>query len=212
MADVVEAAAPEGRKLGTWLFNPFHYVAGGQALLIGLVAVLAAAVIGSLSNTHFDGVLDVHTGLEAPLWVFVFESVMDWLALGAVLFVGGALVSKSRFRALDVFGTQALARAPTLVTVVLALLPGYQRYLQYFVAKYMGQTVDVEIGALDPFVCCVALMGMLLMLVWMVALMYRAFAVSCNVRGCKAIGTFIACLLAAEAVTKALSWAALQVT
>ena len=42
----------------------------------------------------------------------------------------------------------------------------------------------------------------LAMLVWMVALMYRAFAVSCNVSGGKAIGVFIGLLTVGEIVSK----------
>ena len=40
------------------------------------------------------------------------------------------------------------------------------------------------------------------MIIWMVALMYKAYAVSCNVKGAKAIGTFIASLILAKVVSK----------
>jgi len=38
----------------------------------------------------------------------------------------------------------------------------------------------------------------LLMLVWMVALMYRAYATSCNLKGARAIVSFIAVIIIAE--------------
>ncbi len=44
-----------------WLFNPFKYIAGAKALLIGLALMLATAVIASFSLTHFDGVIDAPT-------------------------------------------------------------------------------------------------------------------------------------------------------
>ena len=48
---------------------------------------------------------------------------------------------------------------------------------------------------------------MLLLLCWEVALMYKSYSVSCNVKGGKAIGTFIAGLLLAEILSKsALYW------
>jgi len=43
---------------------------------------------------------------------------------------------------------------------------------------------------------------MIVLLCWMVALMYKSYSVSCNVRGGKAIGTFIAGLLLAEILSK----------
>jgi hypothetical protein len=40
------------------------------------------------------------------------------------------------------------------------------------------------------------------MVIWMVILMYRGFAVSCNVSGGKAIGVFIIAVLLGEAISK----------
>ena len=58
-------------RLSQWLFNPFRFIAGFQALLIGLAIILLSGFIGSFGNTHFDGVLDVHKGLSAPVWFFL---------------------------------------------------------------------------------------------------------------------------------------------
>jgi hypothetical protein len=44
------------------------------------------------------------------------------------------------------------------------------------------------------------------MLVWMVALMYRAYSVSCNTKGGKAIGSFIAALIIAEILSIVSIW------
>ena len=105
------SAKPGARQ---WLFNPFTYLAGTPALLIGLSVILIAGFLSSLSNTHFDGVLDVHTGAPAPLAVFLLEGIIGWLCISVVLSVLGVLASKSSVRLLNVFGTQALARLPTL--------------------------------------------------------------------------------------------------
>jgi hypothetical protein len=40
------------------------------------------------------------------------------------------------------------------------------------------------------------------MIIWTVALMYRAYAVSCNIKGVKAVVTFIVSLIGAEALSK----------
>jgi len=204
MATDLPAAGPAAPRcpVCTWLFNPFHYVAGLTALGLGLAAVVAASLVGALSHTHFDGVLDVHMGAVAPLWVFVAEGLIDWLAMGVLLFLGGMLISRSRPRAVDVFGTQALARAPMVAVAFCGLLPGNQRYTAYLVSKLTPNAAEVAAAPGDVAVFAIAAVVMLAMLVWMVALMYRAFAVSCNVRGGKAIGVFIAAILLAEALSK----------
>lgn len=184
------------KSLQTWLFNPFHFIAGGKALAIGLGAIVVAALVGSLSNSHFDGVLDFHTGLDAPVWMFVAEGVIDWLSMSILLYLAGLILVGRRVRAIDIFGTQALARVPTVATALVALLPGFQRVSSGLLLGIKPSPDDLAMFGI------VAVIG-LIMTVWMVALMYRGFAVSCNAKGAKAIVAFIIALLLAEAASKA---------
>ena len=205
MDDHPQDRREQRKKIRTWLFNPFHYVAGGKALAIGVAAVLVAGLAGSVSNSHFDGVLDFHTGAAAPLWMFLVEGLVDWLALSVFLLLGGLVTSRSRVRPLDVLGTQALARFPTVVTALLALLPGYRRFAAHLAATFGGMPADAQVAPGDVVVFAVTALVALLMIVWMVALMYRAYSVSCNVRGGRAIGVFIGALVLAEAASKAIA-------
>lgn len=192
------------RSTRGWLFNPFRYVAGGKALGIGLIAILATSLIGSLSKTHFDGVIDMHTGLATAFWEFPLEGLIDWLCLAGVLWMAGKLISRSRFRFLDLLGTQALARWPFLVMSVAALLPGFRRYPAYLLWKFTGKGQQVVVGQLDWLVFAIVALAGLVILCWVVALMYKSFSVSCNVRGGKAIWTFVVAIFAAEIVSKIL--------
>jgi len=192
----------EKRTFAQWLFNPFKFIAGYQALLIGLAAILLASLIGSLSNTHFDGVLDVHTGLQAPLWFFLSEGLINWISLVIPLFFFGLIVSRSSFRTIDVIGTQALARWPYLITAVVMLPDANRKVLEYLTAKYTQSHTVIPIDPTDIAIFAAAMLLTVLMIIWMVALMYRAYAVSCNIRGPKAIATFIISLIGAEVLSK----------
>lgn len=180
----------------TWLFNPFHYVAGLPSLAIGAVVVLLTGWIGSFSRSHFDGILDFHTGLSAPMWFFLVVGVIDALCMGLVLFAAGKIISRSRIRFEDVLGTQFLARWPAVITALIALFPGYQEQMLKFAAMNFTFT-PAGVTALS-----VVFPVMLMMIVWMVVLMYRAFAVSCNARGGKAVASFVIGLVLAEALSK----------
>jgi len=189
-------------RLRQWLFNPFRVVAGYKALLLGLAIILISALVGSLSNTHFDGVLDVHTGTEAPLWLFFAEGLINWICMVVPLFFFGLIVSRSSFRAIDVLGTQALARSPYLITA-LAMLPDANRRIgEYLIAKFTQTAPTATINYIDILVFMLAMVFTILMTVWMVALMYRAYCVSCNIKGARAIGTFIVSLIGAEVLSK----------
>ncbi len=207
-----EANLLQRRRLVTWLFNPFYYVAGGAALAWGVVMLITTGLVGALSNSHFDGVLDFHTGASASWWAFPTEVLIDWLALSAVLFIIGKIISTSNVRMVDVFGTQAIARTPSLFSVLFALLPGYGRFTEAINKHFMQQIATPAATPMDLLPSganivdfaqfLIVICFMIIMLVWMVALMYRAFAVSCNVRGWRSAVGFIVGLLVAEVISK----------
>jgi len=192
-------ATTKQKGLGTWLFNPFIYIAGWQALVIGVVMILAAGYIGSLSNTHFDGVLDMHTGIPALRWFFISEGLIDWLSLSLVLLVFGKIISQTPFRLIDLMGTQAMARWPTIIIACVFLPKAVARFALYITGKNPS---GFTLNPADAVIFAIAVLVAVLATCWFVMLMYHSYAVSCNVKGGKAVGTFVAGLLIAEVLSK----------
>ncbi len=184
-------------KIGTTLFNPFIYIAGWPALSMGLGAILVAGYIGSFSDTCFDGVLDTHSGAPAPLWFYLSAGIINWLCMGVVLLVLGKIVSKTSFRTIDLLGTQAFARCPTLIAALATLPAGYSRFTRYLMGGATG-----PVNGMDAFVFGAAVLVVLLSLGWMITLMYKGYSVSCDIKGGKAAGTFIGGLIMAEILSK----------
>ena len=163
-----------------WLFNPFVYLAGVRSLLIGLVIMLATAILGFLSKTHFDGTLHISFGHYQPLYVYIIEQLVAWGITVLIFYLLGIALSRSSIRFVDVAGTQALARWPMLFIAMLGF--GY--------AVHPIETpADIDAGLIWR--------GLLSLpfIVWVVALMYNAFSISCNLKGAKAVISFIAGLL-----------------
>ena len=171
-----------------WLFNPFVYIAGMRALLTGWAIMLVTAGIGYYSNAHFDGVIDMHTGRIAPLPVYFWEQLIDWGCVVLLFYPAGLIWSKSSIRFVDVAGTFALARWPMIISAIL----GFGIKMPAAI-----HTVDDVMNAITGTVILIGLFVMVFT-IWMIALMYHAFTVSCNMKGGKAIGIFIAGLLIAE--------------
>jgi hypothetical protein len=186
----------------TVLFNPFYYLAGGKALGIGLAVVWVAGLVGAAGKTHFDGVLDAHTGAGAPLWFFLCQGFIDWICLAAVLLGLGAAVSKSSFRAIDVLGTQALARWPALFMALLMLPDAVRRFGAQLIQLVGNPDAKFDINVPDAVVFGIVTLATIPLVCWMIYLMYKAYSVSFNVKGGKAIGSFIGGLIAAEVLSK----------
>ena len=208
-------------RAGQWLFNPFERIAGGQALGIGLGIMVGSALVAAAGGVRFDGVLDCHLGAPGPLWVFLADGLIAWGSLAVILYPLGRLLAPGKVRAIDVFGTLALARAPYALVLVPALLPGTRRYSEALIQQVQELASDIAsrsggvlvLGRLllppgttvaDLLSFALMIVTSLVVLVWMVVLLYRAYAVSCNLSGARGILSFIGGLLAAEVLSKVL--------
>jgi len=100
------------------------------------------------------------------------------------MWIAGVCFSKSRLRAIDVAGTMALARTPMLLVVAICFLPVVP------VSLY-----DVSRNIIFLLIC-------IPFMIWMVALMYNAYTVSCHLKGNKAVVSFIGALVIAEIVSR----------
>jgi len=193
--------APQTRTTSAWhlwLFNPFHFLAGGQALAWGLACIALTAWLGGIFDFRFTGVISFQHTAPAPLWHAIAQGFMAWAIPSALLYIGGRLISRSRVRPIDVFGTQALARAPWLLIALIAVSPPFRDLTASLVAQGISHLSIAQLALLSA----VGIV-LILLLVWIVLLMYRAFAVSCNVAGGRAIAVFIAAIALGEVATGA---------
>jgi hypothetical protein len=184
-------------RILTWLFNPHHYIAGWGATALGLVFIAVAGYVGSLTNTHFPGLLDIFLRPPAPLGTVMAMGFIDWLTFAVLIYAAGRLISGSRIRVSDVLGTQAVARFPGVVSVlvILATKPGVDHYLK--APDHLGASTG------DAAAFWTMYGAVMLMEAWMVNLMYSAFRVSCNVkRDGKSRFTFFVALILGEIATK----------
>jgi len=177
-----------------WLFHPFVYVAGAKSLVIGFAVMLLTAFVCSYSHTHFDGVIDAHTGCITPLYIYYAEPFINWACLTLLFYPAGLIFSRSAIRVIDVAGTLALARWPLLFYAVIGFglnptgVDGHSD-LNSLLAHITGPMIAL------------AVFGSIF-IIWMVVLLYNAVAVSCNIKGGKAISVFIAGLIIAEGLSK----------
>jgi len=192
--------AKEG--IGPLLFNPFKRVNGWKALWLGLGAMVVASLIGWLGNTHFDGVLDVHTGAAASLWFHVAESLIDWLAMAIILLGGGVLATRRWGKAMDLAGAQALARAPMILAVLPPLLPPFRRQAERYAAGTLGNLPGIQGGPVDMVIFWAGTLVIVAAVVWMVALMWKGFGLAYRAKGNWAVISFIAAIVLAEALSK----------
>lgn len=170
-----------------WLYNPFTYIAGSQALVVGSIIMILTIFCAYYGNMHFNGVIDAHYGAPQPLVTYLLEQLIAWGSPVIVFYLLAFLLSHSNFRFIDIAGTIAIARAPMLLVAIIALLS--KSHMQ-----------NLNPNEVDGTVIAISLL-MLMPIIWMIALMYNAFTVSVNLKGTKAIAGFICGIILAEIIS-----------
>lgn len=195
---------PRNISASKLLFSPFTYISGGKALLIGVIMIAVSGVVGYFGNCHFDGLLDAHFGSikKSSLLLYIAEGFINWLVFSLLVTLSGRFIAGSRYHAIDVFGTLALARSPFVIIALVSLIPGVGRYAQYTGLKMLNIATSYTPGPQDIYLFYTATIVMIVTIMWSVVLMYRAVAVSCNIGGRKAVIYFVILLFAGEVISK----------
>ncbi len=167
------------------LINPFKYIAGGLSLFIGLAVLIATAILGYLSHTHFPDLISVKVGISFPFWYYLFQALINWLLFSLLLWLCAIIASKSSVRAIDIFGTQALARSPYLLASLTGFSKAPELYGKYVLWKNLKIGDPVEISTMTSVTAVLFIILTIILSVWMVTLMYNAFRVSSNLKGMK---------------------------
>jgi hypothetical protein len=180
----------------TWLFNPFKFIAGSKALWLGTGILLITATLCLFTQEHLDGVIDVHVGRVVPSYVYFIEPFIDWLCLLLPLYIFGRSISTSSIRFIDIAGTSALSRYPVFFMALLAILTPRDMGPpdKLLTLLHNNPAIAIKLGMIGLLV--------LPFMVWTIALAYNAYSVSANLKGAKAIWSFIASMVIAEILSK----------
>jgi hypothetical protein len=195
----------------TWLLRPFDRVSGGAALAPGLLVLALVAGLAWRVGLQTDGVLDLHFQSGLGLVDLLVQGLVNWLALGLLLLGFGRWLSKTPFRALDLLGVQALARWPILIGVLYLAIPavgGTIERLTLSMLEAMPSEPDQVMASseylLDAMWLTLLSLPVMASLAWMIWLMYHGYALVCNLRGQRAVFSFIGALILAEILSKLL--------
>ena len=161
------------------LINPFERIAGWKALVIGLCFISLTAILGNMNHLLFDRI--THLAIcPHTLGMAFYAQGINLAIISLVMWIAGKIFSKSKIRIIDVIGTMALSRAPLLLIVLAGFLP--------FFSKIASDLFQLIIFAL---LC-------LMLIIWTIALMYKAYSVSCNLNATRGILSFVGALIIAE--------------
>ncbi|MDH6308763.1 hypothetical protein M2451_001329 [Dysgonomonas sp. PFB1-18] len=182
-----------------WLFRPFTYIAGVKALLAGIAVMALISILGYLSYTHFDGIIDIHLNClssPTPYIIHAFYQLSTLIILTAVFYITARVASKSETRLIDIAGTMALSQAPLIIAALLGFIPSFHVCIE-------SLNTDI-ITVLQANIIPVMISAVVFMIfsIWSIILKYNAYSVSANLKGAKAWISFAVALLICEIISK----------
>lgn len=172
------------------LYNPFTQIAGFKSLIIGLIGLLITTYLAFKTGTHFktatyfSDLFGIDFAKDSDYWIFLMESLSNWLLISTFLYISGLILSKSKIRVIDILGTTLLSLIPLIITPLIRMLPVFQSFM------YQSWQRDTIEGVY------------LISLIWTIILLFYAFKISCNLKNERLIISFIISIVLSEICTK----------
>jgi len=185
------------------LFNPFLTVAGLKALWIGLFFMGLSTWSAGIFHGRFDGVLDLHFSGEKDFLKPLLDNLLNIVSLVLVFYLLGLIFNRGKVRFVDILGTMTLARFPLVLAPAVNFNGVFDRASAAFEASGLRlkniEITDGDMVLMIAMTCCLVILT-----VWYIFLLYKAYTVSANLKGTNAVFSFIGGLLAAEIISKIL--------
>jgi hypothetical protein len=183
----------------TLLFNPFKRYSELQLLAFGLITALAGVVCASLTNTHFDGVLDTHFGKDVSLETAAFQSLINSVSIVLVFYPLGKWIN-SKTRLIDIFNISLIIKIPAYFLLPLNINGWAYSKVEPLISDPFALQFTPD---MILFLAISSILG-LLVLVWLIVLLYNGFKIATNLKGSKHIIMFIIAIIVSEIVSKLL--------
>lgn len=177
------------------LLFPYERIAGAKALIIGVTIVFATGMIGYYTNTRFDGILNVHSGIDQAKWLYPIEPLISILIMSLWLVLMCKIFSKKPFRIIDIIGTQYFAFFPMIPLVFLGSISAFDKLTLEAQQVMNDNAYSMNLTTMDIGIIGLALIVVMLMVFWSGWLMYNALQVSANLKHKLAIPIFISGLI-----------------
>jgi len=169
-----------------FMLNPFERIAGLQALAWGFLGFVLSVALGYFTGYHYHGLLHYGVAPNPAWWCFVAEHLVVWLIPASLFWLGGLAFSRSRIRAIDIFGTTLFAQIPLLFTNVIVFSSFYKKMTEMgSAASIEEQVAQVTDLMLQPGFWIGVWFSLVItaFVVWMCYWLFKAFEVSCNLKG-----------------------------
>ena len=164
----------KNEKILIWLYNPFKYIAGIKSLIVGISTMLIIGFFSHSFNIRIDGLHHLTLLSTNNFFINALDLIIHWMII-SIIFCILLLVSQTKYRIIDIFGTLSITFIPIFFSVLLV--------------NYFDQNL-ILMGFLGLF-----------LVIWQVILIYNAIKTSAGISGIKLNGIVIVGFITATLIS-----------
>lgn len=186
------------------LTQPFERFQERQLLLLGFSALIIASLLGYLTSTRFDGIIDVHISsspvkLEQPF----IDNLVNTAVLTLILSILARFINP-KTRLIDVLNTALIARIPLYAITLFGFGGLMQETSDHMIQNITNPTEMMKLPALNLILLGFSSIYSIAALVFFGILLYRGFKTATNLK--KGLHKFLilVAVIAAEFISKLL--------
>lgn len=176
------------------LINPFRYLPLRQALCWGIVALILMSVFCWQVGLRMSSITQINYA-GGSLMSATLQQLIAWLLFAVVLYVVGAVVSKSKVRFWDVAAFNLFARIPFDLSLLMFAIPS--------VRSVTGLITDGSFETAMQYMNLLMVVGLVSMLfsIWYFFWSYKAFAEATNIKNGRGVAIFVLTFVVAYLVS-----------
>lgn len=170
------------------LINPFRYLPLRQALCWGIAAMILMAIFCWQVGLRMTSITQINYA-GGSLMKATLQQLIAWLIFAVVLYVAGAVASKSKVRFWDVAAFNLFARIPFDLSLLMFAIPP--------VRSVMGLMTDGSFETALQYTTLLMVVGLVSMIfsIWYFFWSYKAFAEATNIKNGKGVVIFVLCFI-----------------
>ena len=166
------------------ILNPFRYLPLRQAICWGIAALILTAIFCWQIGLRMTSITQINYA-GGSLARATLQQLVAWLIFAVVLYVAGAIVSRSKVRFWDVAAFNLFARIPFDLSLLIFAVP--------MVRSVVGLIYDGSLATAMEYTSLLTIVGMVttIFVVWYFYWSYKAFAEATNLKNGRGVALFI---------------------
>lgn len=166
------------------MINPFRYLPLRQAICWGIAALILTSVFCWQMDLRMTSITQINYAGD-DLLAATLRQIVVWLLFAVILYVVGAVMSRSKVRFWDVLSFNLFARIPFDLSLLIFAIPS--------VRSVVGLLSDGSLQTALQHTTLLTLISIVSMVtvVWYFYWSYKAFAEAANVKNGRGVVAFI---------------------